>query len=242
MIILAIETSGTPGSVAVADAQRILAAAELPPAQRTAQSLVPTIADVLRAAGLQPRDVKLVAVTQGPGSFTGLRLGVTTAKTLAYALGADLLGLNTLDVIAFQVPADQQPSGTRLHVVLDAQRQQLFAGCYGAGAAGTWTASGETHVVDDARWLESLRAGDLVTGPALKRLAAQVPDAVRLAGEECWLPSAASAARLAWLDYQRGRRDDPFRLLPQYFRPSAAEERRAGGVTSPDIAATSRSA
>ncbi len=241
MIILAIETSATPGSVAVADAQRIVAAAELPRAERTARSLVPTIADVLRAAGLQPRDVKLVAVTQGPGSFTGLRLGVTTAKTLAYALGADLLGLNTLDVIAFQVPADQQPSGTRLHVVLDAQRQQLFAGCY-VPATGTWTASGETHVVDDARWLESLRPGDLAAGPALKRLAGQVPDAVRLASEECWQPSAASAARLAWLHYQRGRRDDPFRLLPHYFRPSAAEEKRQPSVTSPDIAATSRSA
>jgi tRNA threonylcarbamoyladenosine biosynthesis protein TsaB len=241
VIILAIETSATPGSVAVADAQRILVATDLPQAQRTAQSLVPTIADVLRTAGLQPCDVNVVAVTQGPGSFTGLRLGVTTAKTLAYALGADLLGLNTLEVIAFQVPADSQPSGTRLHVVLDAQRQQLFAGCYVAGAARTWTASGETHVVDDALWLASLRTGDLATGPALKRLAGQMPDGVRLASAESWSPSAASLARVAWLHYQRGRRDDPFRLLPHYFRPSAAEETRQGGATSPDIAATSRS-
>jgi tRNA threonylcarbamoyladenosine biosynthesis protein TsaB len=240
VIILAIETSGTPGSVAVADAQQLLAAAELPPERRTAQSLVPTIADVLRRAGLQPRDVKLVAVTQGPGSFTGLRLGVTTAKTLAYALGAQLLGLNTLEVLAFQVPPEPRGAESRLHVVLDAQRQQLFAACYLAEPGGTWRALGETHVVDESQWLASLQAGDLVMGPPLKRLAAQLPQGVRLVEAAAWTASAAGVAQLAWIHYQQGRRDDPFALLPQYYRPSAAEEKRPAGALCPDSATQPR--
>src|SRR5437773_12166637 len=104
MRVLALETSGTAGSVAVLDDEQLLTAVALDPAQRTARTLAPAIRDVLKHVGWAPTDVQLVAVTAGPGSFTGLRLGVTTAKTFAYAAGCEVLGVNTLEVIAGRAP------------------------------------------------------------------------------------------------------------------------------------------
>ena len=106
MIVLALETSALAGSVALFHGDRLLVQRELDSTRRSAQTLAPALAELLAAAGLTPRDVRLVATTVGPGSFTGLRVGVTTAKTFAYAVGAEVLGLNTLEVIAAQTPSE----------------------------------------------------------------------------------------------------------------------------------------
>ena len=89
MRILALETTEMAGSLAAMHDRKLLAEIELDSKQRTAQSLAPGMKTLLAEAGWRPTDVELVAVTIGPGSFTGLRLGVTTAKTFAYAVGAD---------------------------------------------------------------------------------------------------------------------------------------------------------
>src|SRR5438105_3971142 len=132
MRILGVETSGSSGSVAVLDDEQLLATVALDPAQRTARTLAPAIRDLLTQVSWRPADVQLVAVTAGPGSFTGLRLGVTTAKTFAYAVGCQVLGVNTLEVIAAQTPRECSP----LEIVLDAQRQQLFVGTLARSHSG----------------------------------------------------------------------------------------------------------
>src|SRR5205807_6782629 len=116
-------TSGFAGSVAVLDGSRVLAEAMLNPKRRSAQSLAPAIVELLALRGMKAEQIRLVATTVGPGSFTGLRVGVTTAKTFAYAVGAEVIGVNTLEAIAAQAP----PDVNRLAVALDAQRQQVFA-------------------------------------------------------------------------------------------------------------------
>jgi len=87
--ILALETTEMAGSLAAMHDGKLLAELELDPRQRTAQSLAPGMKTLLAKVAWRPADVELVAVTIGPGSFTGLRLGITTAKTFAYALGAE---------------------------------------------------------------------------------------------------------------------------------------------------------
>src|SRR5215207_3267182 len=125
--ILAIESSGRHASVATllgdAGGTRMLGQSLLSGDERTAQMLAPTIQKLLTEAEWSPKSVELVAVTVGPGSFTGLRIGVTTAKAFAYAIGADVLGINTLEALAVQSPPSESP----LWTVLDAQRQELFA-------------------------------------------------------------------------------------------------------------------
>jgi tRNA threonylcarbamoyladenosine biosynthesis protein TsaB len=106
MHILALETTAVTGSVAASDGTNLLLELDLAPQQRSAQSLAPAILQLLCRVAWKPLDVELVAVTIGPGSFTGLRVGVTTAKTFAYAVGAAILGIDTLETIAAGMPAN----------------------------------------------------------------------------------------------------------------------------------------
>jgi tRNA threonylcarbamoyladenosine biosynthesis protein TsaB len=117
--ILSLETTDLSGSVAASDSSKLLLELELNSSQRSAQSLAPAIHSLLQQVGWKPADVELVAVTVGPGSFTGLRVGVTAAKTFAYAVGADVLGIDTLETIAANVvgtlrvpPTESNVAGT----------------------------------------------------------------------------------------------------------------------------------
>ena len=95
MKILALETTERVGSVAVARDDNLLSEMKLDPNKRSTQSLALGLAAVLQQVGWHTTDLDLVATCVGPGSFTGLRVGVTTAKTLAYAAGADILVAGT---------------------------------------------------------------------------------------------------------------------------------------------------
>ena len=223
MRILALETSGTLGSVAVLENGVLLGQTDLLPPRRSAQTLIPAVAELLAAVGWKPADVELVAVTQGPGSFTGLRVGVTAAKTLAYAVGAEVLGVDTLGVVALQVP----PDAKLVCAVLDAQREQLYSATFHRAAGGELAVARATHIVDADRWLAELTAGATITGPGLSRLADRLPGHVNIAPPECWSPQATAVGQVAWRDYLAGRRDNLWKLAPNYFRTSAAEEKKA---------------
>jgi tRNA threonylcarbamoyladenosine biosynthesis protein TsaB len=223
--IIAIESSGGHGSVAalrgeatgVCCLERML----LPASERTAQSLAPALREILHKVDWPADSVELVSVTVGPGSFTGLRIGVTTAKTLAYAIGAQIIGVDTLEVLAAQAPA----AADRLWTIMDAQRQELFAAAFEVVEGAPPRRICDTAIVGQEKWLAELQAGDRVTGPALQRLAARLPAHVVALPVELWQPTAAAVGQVAWRAYQAGQRDDVWKLLPNYFRPSAAEEK-----------------
>jgi tRNA threonylcarbamoyladenosine biosynthesis protein TsaB len=165
--ILGIETSGRLGSVALmeVDGERTIVAAErrTPAGERTARSLLPTMQGMLRELDWRPADIDLVCVPSGPGSFTGLRIGVVAAKTFAYATGAKLASVNTLAALAAGV--NHRGSGN-LWTVLDAQRQELFAASFDAGQPIDESAA-ETEVLSIADWIGRLSPGDVVAGPPL---------------------------------------------------------------------------
>jgi tRNA threonylcarbamoyladenosine biosynthesis protein TsaB len=222
MRILALESSSNSGSVAVMEDDRLLSELPLDPSQRTAQSFAPAIRQQLKAVGWLPADVQLVAVTRGPGSFTGLRIGVTAAKTLAYAVGAEVIGVDTLEVIARQAPAGN------LHVwaLVDAQRQQVFAARF-RQRDGDLDRETATQIVDADAWLVSLSSEVLVTGPGLKRFGERLPDGISVAAQELWAARASMVGLVAGIEYRQGKRDDLWGLNPLYYRRSAAEEKAA---------------
>lgn len=239
MLMLAFDTSGFAGSVALLDDDQLLAQRQLDASRRSAQTLVPALAEVLAEAGVRPSDVRLVAATIGPGSFTGLRVGVTAAKTFAYAAGCDVIGLNTLDVIAAQVPADLLPSplvgeelGVRgsdssfpeIHALLDAQRKELFLARFRPAEDGPERLAADT-IVSAQSWLDSLQPGTIVTGPGLQKLESLLPPGVIAAPQPLREPQAATVGHMAGREHQRGRRDDLWQLSPAYLRPSYAEEK-----------------
>jgi tRNA threonylcarbamoyladenosine biosynthesis protein TsaB len=243
MKILAIETTDQAGSAALMEGERAVAERRLEPRERSAQWLAPAIRDLLAAGAWQPSDVRLIGVAIGPGSFTGLRVGVTTAKTFAYAVGCDVIGVPTLEVIAAQVAAEMPPGSKQLprpqiaavlSVVLDAGRQQVFSARFRPIADGRLEWMEPTALVDDAVWLAGLQPGELIAGPGLRKFSDRLPKNAIVAPTQLWAPGAATVGRLALGRYQSGQRDDLWSLAPQYFRASAAEEKAAAakGVVS----------
>lgn len=209
--------------MAAAVGEKLVASIDLAPTLRTARTLAPALAALLEQIGWQPGDVQLVAVTIGPGSFTGLRIAVTTAKMFAYAVGAEVLGVSTLEVIAAQIPGSE---GTLIETVLDAQRGELFAARFRREADGVECLR-EVEIVPRADWLAGLEPDTVVAGPVLARLG-DLPASVTAADCTCWEPRAAIVAQLALAHYLAGQREDPYALVPRYYRRSYAEEAREG--------------
>ena len=168
----------------------------------------------------------MIAVTDGPGSFTGLRSGVTTAKVFAYVTGADVVAVNTLQVMAAQANV----LSDRLWAVMDAQRQQVFAAPFALTDDAGRQAAFTTEILDNDAWLLRLVSGDSVTGTGLAKLANRLPSGVQVIAEQSWVPQAATLGRIAFAKHQSGERADFWKLAPQYFRKSAAEEKFDQGL------------
>lgn len=132
-VILCLETSTKNCSVALTDGEKLLSLREDGSDGYThAEKLNLFIEEVLKDAGFGYADLNAVAVSEGPGSYTGLRIGVSTAKGLAYALGIELIAINPLEAMATQV-ADENPQ-TLLIPMIDARRMEVFcAGFSGSG-------------------------------------------------------------------------------------------------------------
>lgn len=221
MRILAIETTEAVGSVAAMADGQLLTEHLLSAEQRSARSLAPGMLHVLKSVGWRPSDVQLVAVTTGPGSFTGLRVGVTAAKTLAYAVGAEAMGIDTLEAIAAGMP----PAIDRVAVAVDAQRGEVVAATFRRNEEGWFEVESPPSLLAAERWLAELPAGMAIAGPILARWASRVPAGLTLVDAQWWPPRAGQVARLAHRDYAAGRRDDFWRLSPRYSRRAAAEEK-----------------
>jgi len=209
------------GSVAAMCDGNLLAELELNPQQRSAQSLAPAVRLLLRQVGWRPEEVDLVAVTSGPGSFTGLRVGVTTAKVFAYAVGAAILGVDTLETIAARAPGEVRA----LSAAVDAHRGEVVAQAFQRDAEGWPRPTGDAELLKVDAWLGGLPVGTVLTGPVLRKLIDRVPAHLTLLDPQYWSPTAAAVAGLAARLHAAGRRDDLWSLIPRYFRRSAAEEK-----------------
>lgn len=223
--LLALETSGLYGAVAVADTTGVRHELVLHPPKRTAQALAPAIERLLSEVEWTAGSVGCIAVTIGPGSFTGLRVGVVTAKTFAYAVGATVVGVNTLETIAEGLPSDVDHATT----IIDAQRDELFSATWRRADDGTWQVERPTHLVKVVDWLTQLTPDTLLAGGGLEKVLAKLPAEARVAARELWTPTASAVARLGLRRWNAGETTSVWELMPQYFRLSAAEEKAAQG-------------
>ncbi|MCG8584345.1 MAG: tRNA (adenosine(37)-N6)-threonylcarbamoyltransferase complex dimerization subunit type 1 TsaB, partial [Pirellulales bacterium] len=165
----------------------------------------------------------------GPGSFTGLRIGVTTAKVLAYAAGAEVVGVDAMQVIAAQAPKDWR----QIHVAVGAERQQFFAKNFARDANDSLAADDSLQIIDMDAWLAERGAGDYMIGPGLAKVIDRMPAGVIVADRDLWNARAATVGKIAFTQYQQGKRDDLWKLLPDYGRRSAAEEKADAAAERP---------
>ena len=216
--LLILETSGKVGRVALAEGACLGDERWLDEARRHARDLAPTVAELCAARGWKVRDLDAVIVGVGPGSYTGLRVGIMAAKTLAFASGCVVLGIPTFAVIARQAP----PDATDLDVLADAQQQNLYVQRWSRGRTG-WT-SQPLRIRPATEWLAGLTPGVWVSGPGLAAHEAQVPAANPRVVIERRDPQPSCLLELGLERWRRGETDDPWKLEPLYLRPSNAEE------------------
>lgn len=185
--------------------------------------LVSLVDRVIAAANWDKRrDVELIAVSQGPGSYTGLRVGLTCAKTMAMLLDKPLVGVCSLDAMAENAPAD----ALNILTVVDAKRGQVYAARH-ERAAGSLRRVLDPTILTPAELRAVVTAPAYVMGDAVRVYAADFAQpGYTLSTEERWRIRASNVARLGLALFHAGRRDDPAALEPIYLRLAEAEERR----------------
>jgi len=216
--VLAVDVSGPSGGAALLGPEGI-DTERVPPAVRRGRDLVPAIARLLAGRGLTPGDLDLVACGVGPGSFTGIRIGIATAATLAYAAGAPVLDVPSLEGIAANAPEDAE----RVIVLLDARQGRVFRGRFRRDGHGL-VPEGEVDVLTVADAAAAIPKDAFVLGDARVKYQDLLAGFAGVA-EAPVRPDIL--ARIAASRFAAGERKGPEELRPLYLRLSDPEIRRA---------------
>jgi len=230
VIILGIETATLQVGCAVGGVEGVLASFTAARGRRHAETLVPAVQFVCAQAQIGLDEVSVVAVDVGPGLFTGLRVGVATAKALALALRVPMIGLSSLDLLAFAL----HHSDGLIATVVDARRGEVFAAMYRPVPGGVQRVAEPRVCAPDELASELMAMGEdcLLVGDGAIRYASTFDDARHLciADGAFAHPSPAALVRLAHARAVREEFVQPSELEPMYLRKADAEinwERRA---------------
>ena len=224
--VLGIETSTPLGSVALFGGGRLQAELTLRSPGTHSEKLFPSVERLLGLAGLSVRDLAAVAVSMGPGSFTGLRVGVAAAKGLAFSLQVPLYGIPTLEVLA----ASSFPGPSAVWAVMDARRGEVFAARFTL-RRGRPEMEGDARVLTPAELSRELEPGSAVAGdlsPDLRLRLAGSAGPLYFSPPGLGHPRAAAVAARGAELLGAGAPSRIETLLPLYLRPSDAEA-NAGG-------------
>ncbi|MBM4049719.1 MAG: tRNA (adenosine(37)-N6)-threonylcarbamoyltransferase complex dimerization subunit type 1 TsaB [Planctomycetes bacterium] len=247
MNLLAIETSGLIGSVALCRDDAVIFERSFQKGLIHGRELMPAIKAGFDQVGWKPADMDLIALSIGPGSFTGLRVGVACAKTLAFALKKDVVAVPTLDVLAENAPAD----APAVCPILDARREYVYAAIYERAEVRDQKSEvrGQESTIQNPKSKiqnPRRRATALLCVPPAQ-LAALLPPRCLVFGdgatryrdilaareavfgpEELSVAKARVVARLGLDLYRQGQKvANPHALTPLYLRRSEAEEKWA---------------
>lgn len=229
MRVLAADTSTPYCSVALCDCSEsdshVLAETTVQAGRRHSELLLSIARDVLNLSGARLSDVDLLAISTGPGSFTGLRVGVATWKGLAFGMQLPLAGVPTLDAMARRLGAGGEVAAP----ILDARMQEVFAAAYRfrPGAETEVLMPATVEAIEDV--LARLPAGAIVFGDGALRYRSAIEahaNAFVLAPPEFHYPAASTVAIEGFVRAARGESTDAAAVVPVYLRKSQAEEAR----------------
>ncbi len=223
MLILGVTTATQQVGCAIGGHEGVLASAHSARGKRHAENLVPSIDFVRKQARVEMSELSVIAVDIGPGLFTGLRVGIAAAKAMAHALRVPMVGISSLDLLAWPV----RHTTREIVAVVDARRGEVFHARYRPTPGGVQRIAGP-EVSSPQELRAELQASDadyLVVGDGALRYADEWADMVRVEVAEQYLahPNASSLVQLA---HARALREDfvqPWELEPLYLRPPDAE-------------------
>ena len=222
MLTLAIDTATKVCSVALCREQEILAEYTINMGHTHSEGLLPQLDQLLARTGVPKSDIELIAVSMGPGSFTGLRIGLATAEAMAYSWQCYLHGVDTLKALAYNL----QLEGFVLSPVLDAQKGNFYQALY-EWRGGKLVELAPVAVVSADEALARMAAQGkqaLLFGECAKLVKKGLPDFVRVAPKALQMPKASSVALLAQDEFDAESDKKIFGLEPYYIRRSEAEE------------------
>ena len=226
MSILSIDTSSQVSSVAVLSAERVAAELSMQGALTHSETLMPHIGTALEMARVKKNELEGIAVSIGPGSFTGLRIGLAAAKMMAYALHIPLIAVPTLEALAHHTICE----GVRLVPMMDAQKGNVYAQefAWEPGAEGLTLRESHPLVIlprtEVLAGLEHSTQPVLLLGDAMQKKGVdELPTGVRLAPIHARMPRAACVGLASLTRLACGAVDDPVTIAPLYLRRSEAE-------------------
>lgn len=226
MIVLAADTSTSFYSVAVCDGDRVLGEVSVDGGRKHSERLLDTMGWVLKQCGLGLSDVELLGISRGPGSFTGLRVGVSTWKGLALGAGLPLVGVSTLDAMGRLFGGGDGV----VCPLLDARMGEVFGAVY-EYRDGSRERLREERVCEVEELLEGLEGRVWFLGEGAKvyreRIQGVLPGAEFVAGD-CSFPRASAVAMEVLAAVEGGASTEGADVRPVYLRKSQAEENRAG--------------
>lgn len=221
MLTLGIDTATKVCSVALCRDAEVLASYNINIGRTHSEGLVPQLDEMLRRCKMKPSDLELIAVSQGPGSFTGLRIGLATVEAMSYSLKIPLVGVDTLEALAYNLPI----AGIILAPVLDAQKGNYYLALY-EWQQGVLVQLEATSIVAGNDVQDKLAAYNkpvIVLGEGAK-LKDNCSGQVSLGAAQVRMPQAVSVALAGQIKVAQGQVNDCFHLVPTYIRRSEAEE------------------
>jgi len=237
---LAIETSCRPGSISLGCGDQLMASVDLPDPNRPPRQpgnrldLMASIDQLAQQHHVTPTQISDVYLSIGPGSFTGLRTAVTTAKALAYTLGARLVAVPTVQAIALNVPVPVFPTNEtdgfeHLAVCLNLKRDSMYVGLFERDGNPTnhsrWVLSQPPAVWALNPLLDTAPRPMAIVGNPLPPRRLDTPtDGITLLDATLVIPRSEAVWQIGQTMASQGQYTDPFKLSPIYARPPEAEE------------------
>lgn len=222
MIWLGIETANAPLSVAIVSDGKVVAEVTQNVKLTHSVGAMPAIEEVIRNAGIEPAQIDAIAVSEGPGSYTGVRIGVTLAKTLAWSLQKPLVGVSSLKALA----ANARISTGVICTLFDARRQNVYAGVYEGGTLNTVIEDMHDHIDGLLEKLKALNCPILFVGTDVSMYFAKIQEVL---GEHAIrapftldLPHAAQLISIA-MEQPLSDIEAVHTFVPQYRRIAEAE-------------------
>jgi tRNA threonylcarbamoyladenosine biosynthesis protein TsaB len=223
MRILAVDTSTRTGSVAILDGDILVAELQLTSLETHAKRLMCAIDTLLGMAGMGIGECDGFAVSIGPGSFTGLRIGISAIKGLAFALGKPVAGVSTLDALAFQFPWFPN----QVCPLLDARKGEVYTALYKPDGTGGWEKLVSDCVVEPGPWLGQIQDVCLFVGDGTlvyrKLIEETRGSRARFAPPSFNTVRASVVGALGLKQIASLQTEDVGLLVPQYIRRSDAE-------------------
>ncbi len=223
MRILGVDTATRTGSVAVLEDDTVVVEVQVTSSETHAKRLMSTVDATLRMAGMEVGDLDGFAVTTGPGSFTGLRIGISAVKGFSFATGRPVTGVSTLDALAYQFPW----CPCLICPFMDARKAQVYTALYRGKGDGDWEKVVSDRVVNPRQWLMQIEGLCLFVGDGALLYKDQIKDILgpraRFAAPYLNTLRASVVAHMGLKQIREGRTVKVAQLVPYYIRKSEAE-------------------